>query len=215
MKRLLVILVVLGLVVAALAWLDVRVRIYAEGEARARLAEAIPQAERTDVELVGFPFVGRILSSGSIERLSVTLHGLREGEIEVEHVHLVADDLVLDRTRLLEERVLAVTDVGRVRVRGRVTADMIARAAGVPVTIEDGRASVTVHGQTLEASIALVGRTFMLSVAGVPPVILPLPAEQYLPCEPELTLVDDGLELACSTTKLPAAVMDILGAGAG
>jgi hypothetical protein len=214
MKRLLVILVVLASIIAGLAWADVRIRRYAEDEARSRLAEAIPQAERSEVALTGFPFVGRILVDGSVQRLSVTLHGLREGDLEVERLQLVADDIVLDRARLLEEHVLAVTDVGRVRVEARIAAAVIARAAGVPVELRDGTARVTVEGRRLEASISIAGPTVMLAVAGAPPLVVPLP-EAYLPCHPELTIAEDHLIVACSTTELPDAIMEVLGEGTG
>jgi hypothetical protein len=215
LKRLFVILVVLGLILGGLAWADVRIRTVAEDEARARLAEAVPQAQRTEVEISGFPFVGRILLDGSIERLSLTLHDVREGGVEVERLQLVAEQIVLDRARLLEDRVLAVTDVGRVRVEGRVSAAMISRAAGVPVHFKGGKASVTVNGQTVEASVSFVGNVVMLWVVGFPPLSVPLPAHAILPCQPEVRIADEYVELACSATELPAAVMDVLGKGTG
>jgi hypothetical protein len=215
MKRLLVLLVVLGLVLGCLAWADVRVRRYAEDEAQTRLAKAISQARRSEVELVGFPFAGRILARGSIQQLRVTLHGLREADLEIEHIRLVVDDIVLDRSRLLKERVIAVDEVGRVSVDGRVSAETIERAAGVPVRLEDGRASVTVHGQTLDASISIIGRAVMITVVGAPPLVLPLPPEKFLPCEPEVTIAEDRLDIACSATELPSAVMDVLREGVG
>jgi hypothetical protein len=215
MKRLFVILVVLGLLLGGLAWADVRIRTYAEDEARVRLAEAVPQAQRADVAISGFPFVGRILLDGSIERLSLTLHDVRESGVEVERLQLVAEDIVLDRARLLEDRVLAVTAVGRVRVEGRVSAEMIARAAGVPVHLKKGKASVTVNGQTFEASISFAGNVVMVWVVDFPPLIVPFPVHEILPCQPEVRVADEYIELACSATKLPAAVMDVLGKGTG
>jgi hypothetical protein len=214
-KRLFVLVVVLGLLLGGLAWGDIWVRGVAEEEARARLARAIPQAQRSEVTIVGFPFVGRILMSGAVERIVVVLHGLKERGVELERVQLEADDIVLDRDRLLGERVLAITDVGHVRVEGIITADAVTRALGVPLELRDGTARVTVEGQTFGASISVAGRAVLVTVTGAPPLAVPLPPEKYLPCQPEVTIEGDRLAVACSTTELPAAVMEVLGKGTG
>jgi hypothetical protein len=214
-KRLFVLVVVLGLLLGGLAWGDIWVRGVAEEEARARLARAIPQAQRSEVAIVGFPFVGRILMSGAVERIVVVLYGLKERGVELERVQLEADDIVLDRDRLLGERVLAITDVGHVRVEGIITADAVTRALGVPLELRDGTARVTVEGQTFGASISVAGRAVLVTVTGAPPLAVPLPPEKYLPCQPEVTIEGDRLAVACSTTELPAAVMEVLGKGTG
>ena len=210
-----VLLLVLGLVAVGLAWADVQARAYAENEARTRLARAVPQARRTEVAITSFPFVGRILLGGDVERLTVTLHDLKEGKVEVDRVTLEVDDIVLDRDRLLDERVLSILDVGQVRIEGRITAEAASRALGVPLELRGGAARVTVQGQTLDASISIAGRSVLLSVTGAPPLVVPLPPEKYLPCQPEVELTGDRLVVACSTTELPPAIMEVLGKGTG
>src|SRR5690606_6223668 len=140
---------------------------------------------------------------------------LREGDVEVERVRLEVDRIVLDRDRLLADRVLAVTDVGRVRIEARITAEAASHAVAVPVELGDGKARVTVHGQTLDASIAIAARTVMLTVTGAPPLVIPLPPEKVLPCQPEVTIEGDRIAIACTASELPKAVMDVLGKGTG
>ena len=125
------------------------------------------------------------------------------------------DDIVLDRDRLLDERVLSILDVGQVRIEGRITAEAASRALGVPLELRGGAARVTVQGQTLDASISIAGRSVLLSVTGAPPLVVPLPPEKYLPCQPEVELTGDRLVVACSTTELPPAIMEVLGKGTG
>lgn len=214
MRRLLIFLVVssliIGLAVAALAYADVRLRELAESQAESRLNEAVPQARRGDVEIDAFPFVGWVLLDGSVERLVVTLHALREGDVEVERFRLSVDGLVLDRERLLDEHVLAVTSIDRVRIEGRITADAAARALGVPVELTEGTVRVGVQGRATRASLSVSGRTLVLSITGTPPLVIPLPPEAYLPCRPEVAIEEDRLTVACSATALPPAVMAVL-----
>jgi hypothetical protein len=219
MKKLLIValvlLVILGLALAGLAYADVRVRELAEAEAEKQLCIAVPQADRCRVEIEAFPFVGWVLVDGSVRRLVVTLDRVEGEGIEVEQITLEVDDLILDRDRLLDDQVLAITDVSKVRLVGRISEQAASKVVGVPIDLEVDSAKVKLHGRELEASVSVNGHSAVLSVTGVPPLVVPLPSEAYLPCTPKLDIEHDHLVAACSTSELPPALTQVLREGVG
>jgi hypothetical protein len=210
-----VVAVVLGLVVAALAYADVRVREIAEAEAEKQLRIAVPTAREADVEIDAFPFVGWVLVDGSVRRLRVTLEDLEASGIEIERLELDAEGVILDRDRLLDDQVLVVTDVKRVRVSGSITEQVVGKALEIPLDLEPGKATVTVRGRKLTASLSVNGHSAVLSVGGMPPMVVPLPPDAYLPCDPDVTIEKDRLVATCTTSELPPAVMKVLREGVG
>lgn len=215
MKKLLIVLLVLsvvvGLAVGVLSYLDGRAREYAQTEAAARLAERIPSHEPPTVAIDAFPFVGGVLWDGSIERLTVSVEKLDSRGVTLTDVTLVIDDLDLDRDLLLSEKKLRITGIGRASIDGLVDASTLARYAPVPVEISDGKARVEYQGKTYEGTVTVSKHTVLVSVEGMPPVLLPLPEQDWLPCEPQVALERDHLRIKCSVNELPPAVQNVLG----
>lgn len=215
MKKLLIVLLVLtilgGLAIAVLSYLDTRAREYAETEAAERLAERIPSHQPPTVAIDAFPFVAGVLWDGSIERLTVSVEKLESRGVALTDVSLVIDDLDLDRDLLLSEQKLRIIDIGRASIDGLVAADTLARYAPVPVEISDGKARVEYQGKTYEGTVSVSKHAVLVSVKGMPPVLLPLPEQDWLPCEPEVELEGDHLRIKCSVDELPPAVQNVLG----
>lgn len=98
----------------------------------------------------------------------------------------------------------------RARIRARIAGDDVAQSLQVPVSVRDGRVEVEYDGQTYQGSGIISNRLIILNIEGFPPLVVPLPEFEVLPCQPSLELVDDHLEIACSTTTLPPAVTKVL-----
>ncbi len=219
MKRLLIVLVVLGVVLAVLAlglvYADGRVRALAESEAERRLADALPVRGVPTVTIDAFPFVLPVLLDGSVERLRVEMTDLESSGVRVAKVQVTVDHLQLDRDRLLEAQALEITGIERARIEGWVSADDISRLAPASVSIADGRVQVTYRGKTYAGTASVSKHAVYVAVEGMPPIITPLPETDILPCEPSLDVQGDRLHVACEVDALPPAVAAVLAAHGG
>lgn len=202
----LVVLVVAG--IAAFFYADARVKDYAETEAEARIAARVPQASGIHVKIEGSPLLFDVLLSSTIEGLSVTVDKVTSPRIEAVDLSLHVEGIALDRDEMLENRKLVVTDIERATVQGFLTQEAVSEATRGSVAFEPGSVTATVRGQTFAAQLKVKGRRIELSAPfpGVPPVVVPLPDEELLPCDPEVELQKGRLRLSCTITELPMAV---------
>ena len=216
MKKVVVLLVVLGVVLVvvlgALAYADVQVREYAEEQAERQLAAAVPMAGGADVEILAFPFVGRVLFDGTIPELDVELREVRAEAVKVERVALRVEGLKIDRDQLLGDRKLVVTGLERATVDATIGSDAV-NAATQPVDtrLKGGKVEVTYQGHTVEGKLRVKKRNVVIDVAGVRELRVPLPDEKYLPCQPDVKVKGDALQVTCTIHELPRAVADVLG----
>lgn len=83
---------------------------------------------------------------------------------------------------------------------------------GAPVRIAtDG--AVTADGIGVEAVVR--GGSLVLAAEGVGSTTVPIRVPRYLPCEPEVAVVDRLVTLTCVTEVLPPIVNQVLGQAAG
>jgi hypothetical protein len=199
----LLVLVVLVVLVAVLVVGDITARKLAEDALAARLKAAVPAAATSSAEVRSFPFLGRLLASGQVPEVDaavgdVTVQGLRFASIAVD-LHGVR----VDRDQLVRDRRVVLQKIDRGRVEARVTAEALTEALGVPVTLEQGRASVTIAGRTLGADLAVENGRLVVGVAGfsLPTIHVTAP---LLPCVANAR-IDPGLVLlTCDFTEIPA-----------
>lgn len=194
----------LTLVVLAVALVaaDVVARKLAEDELAARLKGAVPTAATATATLRSFPFLVRLLGSGRVGEVDaavgdITVEGLRFASIAVD-LHGVQ----LDRDQLVRDRRLVLEKIDRGRVQARVSEEALTEALGVPVTLEQGRASVTIAGRTLGADLAVQNGRLKVGVAGfsLPTIHVAAP---LLPCVADAR-IDPGLVLlTCDFTEIP------------
>jgi hypothetical protein len=206
---LLVVLLVLLLVgIGIFLYADSRVKDYAETEAETRIADRVPQASGVNVEIEGYPLLFDVLFSSKIEGLAVTVAKVTSPKIEAVDLSLHVEGIALDRDKMLKDRTLVVTDIERATVQGFLTQEAVSEATRGKVKFSPGSVTATVRGHTFAAKLTVKGRRIELSapIPGVPPVVVPLPDEELLPCEPEVELQEGRLRLSCTITELPAAV---------
>lgn len=213
MKKVLIILLVVLLVlvvagIAAFFYVDARVEEYAETEAESRIAARVPQASGIDVDIDGSPLLLDVLFSSEIERLVVTVEQVTSPRIEAVDLSLRVDGIALDRDAMLGDRKLVVTGIDRAEVQGFLTQEAVSKATRGEVVFAPGSVTAKVRGRSFAASLKVEGRRIELRapIPGVPPVVVPLPDEELLPCEPEVELQEGRLRLSCTITELPAAV---------
>lgn len=227
MRKLVIVLAILGVLFAIVLlagwWFDGKARAVAEAEASKRIVEVLPGTSRADVEIGGFPFLGRVLIWGEVKRLDVKLEGVKQAGVEVESIHLGVDGLRIDRDLLINEQKLAVLGIERAEVVGRVTGAAVSKVLGETVEFEGDVARVVVKGFSLDAKLSVSKRKVSLALSSkdVPPeiveryvgkdLVFALPGTEVLPCEPGLAVVQSRLEMRCSITELPDGVKRALG----
>ncbi len=227
MKKLLIVLVVIGVLLAIAIgvgwWLDRTARQMAEAEASKRILEVLPGTGAATVTIVGFPFLFDVLVAGEVEQLRVDLRDVRQAGVEVESIGLVVDALRIDRDLLLEQQKLAVLGISRAEVTGRVSGEAVSKVVGETVRFEGDVTHVMTQGFDLSARLEVRDRTVTveLSPKGLPPqlaaqylgkpLVFALPADEVLPCEPSLAVKESRLEMRCSVTELPEGVKRAIG----
>ncbi|HUQ00816.1 MAG TPA: hypothetical protein VM093_10195, partial [Aeromicrobium sp.] len=175
--------VALVLVLGLLAGADVAARGYAEREIAARAEAAVPGAQAT-AHIRSFPFVLRLLVSGSVQELRVQLSPVKASRLELRGVDLGLSDLTLDRGQLFSGKVEPV-GLGQGNVAFEVSEVELSKVLGRRVTIEGGHLYVDVLGQDVEARVGTSGSAITLTVAGLPLLTVPIERRDVIPCRPQ------------------------------
>jgi LmeA-like phospholipid-binding len=226
MKKLLIVLIALGVLIAIAIgvglWLDRKARALAEAEAEKRIVAMLPRMRAAKVEIDGFPFLVDVLLFGTVDRLHVQLDEVEGVGVSVESITLVVDDIHIDRDLLLDQQKLAVTSIARAELTARLTGAAISKVLHEQVELDGSTARVHAQGLSAEATLRVAGRRVevRISSASLPPeagayldrpLLFQLPPEEVLPCAPGLRVVDSRLELSCTVDELPGAVKRALG----
>lgn len=219
MKKLVIVLVVLlvllGLVLAGLAYADVRLRGLAEEQAELKLAQSLPQVSGVDVTLDGFPFTLGVLMDGKVEALHVKIGEVKEAGLAAQDLSLDVEEISLDKDALMDDQRLVVTDIGRAKAQGFVSDAAVSKLVGETVKFSPGKAHAVVQGRELEVQASVKGRFVHLAskIPGVPSVTFPLPPGDVLPCSPELELLAGKIRLSCEIDELPKTLRDAMAKG--
>lgn len=201
-----ILLVLVGLTLVLLIAVDVAAKVAVERISARELRNADEiDAGGVDTSVDSFPFLGRLLVAGETS-FSIALDDVTDQGVRVDRIEFDVDGLVFDRGEALAGRV-RIDDVDRVRASVIIEEDTISEAAGVPVELEPGAA--TVAGVT--AGVELAGREVQVSVPGVGAFGFATPSTDYLPCDPALAVVQDRVEVSCVTDALPPLVNEALG----
>ena len=210
MRKLLVLLVLVGAI--GLVG-DQLARQRAESAIEAAIEARVERVSSVDATISSFPFLGRLVATGRVERLRMHLRDVAEQDVNVEVLTVDATGIRLSRQVLLGESRVKVTAVDDVTATVRISEDEVRRVSGADIRLLDGSAEVTAAGATVTATVEAStegGITF--SVAGLPSVTVPLPATDLLPCAPTVEVVLGAVEASCSADRLPQIVVDAIGA---
>ena len=207
--------ILLGLVVG-----DGVARSWAESQLAERAAAYYPPGAGSSASIHSFPFVGRLLVSGSIPRVDVNLDELRIETVLVRRLSIQASDVQLSRRELFQGRV-HLYDIGRGKIVATVDGPSLARAAGVDMRFAPGEVSIHRHVGGADVSargkVAVKGNVVTFTPISVEGLAVPagtftavsyrLPGVQILPCQADVTIIQDGIVLSCTITDVPPALV--------
>lgn len=192
-----------GLLVAA----DLGVRSVAEGQLRDRVRLAAAPAGATTARIESFPFLGRLLSSGSVSRIEVSAAEVTVEGLTFARVALDLRDVTFDRDRLLSDRKVVLSGLERGMATAEITQDQLSERLGVAITLSAGKAQVRVAGQTVTAAASVTDNTLRLSVPGLSVPALGIPKLPLVPCVADAEILPGRVRLTCSVDQIPAELV--------
>lgn len=181
-------------------------------------------AASTSAQVGTFPFLYRLLATGSVPRVDVELEEVPAGPLRLSAVDLSLRRVRVSRHALVFDRQVQVVGVGRGTVAVTLTAADLSAALHRPVRIlADGRITVTVAGLVLGLRPAVAaGNLLVLQVGGslasgggvtLPALRVRLPAST-LPCAVALAVTAGAVHLSCTLNRVPEALVQAAGRAA-
>lgn len=194
--------VVLGAVVAA----DLILRKAAEEELAARVRQEVPDAGATSARIRSFPFLGRLLVSGDVSEIDARVDDVTVEQLLFDFIAVRLHGVEVDPDSLLGERRVVLKRIDRGQVRAEVSEQALVDVLGLPVTLEEGRASVEILGQEVSADVAV--REGRLIVSGLD---ISLPALDLtgplLPCVSNVEILSGRLAMTCDFAEIPRELL--------
>lgn len=194
---------VLGLLVAA----DIGLRSVAESQLRDQVAASVRPAGPTTARIESFPFLGRLLTSGSVSHVRISAGEVSAERLTFARVSLDLEDVTFDRTSLFSERKVVLEALRRGTAVAEMTQDRLSELLGVAVTLEPGRARVRVAGQLVTATASVTDNTLRLTVAGLSVPALRVPRTSLLPCVGQAEIIPGRIRLSCQVDALPPELL--------
>jgi hypothetical protein len=196
-------------VVGALA-ADVVLKNRAETELAAEVGRRVPGTTGVEADISSFPFVGRLLVSGTVPKVVVTAQHADSGSIGLSDVRVVVEDVEMDSRAARDGRAVVRT-IGA----GSVQADLRANEInpflprGYQVDLQEGKAVVRGPGAALAQFVTTPQGAIQLRVADRALVDLPFPKTDLLPCAPAAAFVTGAVRLTCSFDEVPPLLLDL------
>ncbi len=200
MRKLLVLTVV---VVALLVVADLAARQVAEEQIAERVAATEEVRGQARVEIASFPFLGRLLASGTVTDLAVSVDDVRAEEVRFATVAVDLDEVRVSRDELVSGWRVVLQDVGRGTARADISQEELSRLLDLPVTVEQGRARVRVGGRQVTATASVRDNVLRLTVAGVQAPALRIPRLPLVPCVADVELLPGRVRLSCELERVP------------
>jgi len=182
---------------------DLAARQVAEEQIAERVAAAEGVQGRARVEIASFPFLGRLLASGTVTDLDVSVDDVRAERVRLATVAVDLAEVEISRDALVSERRLVLQDVGRGTARAEITQEELSRLLDVPVTVGRGGVRVRVAGREVAADASVRDNVLRLSVAGARLPALTLPRLPLVPCLADVQLLPGRVRFTCELERVP------------
>jgi hypothetical protein len=167
------------------------------------------------VKISSFPFVGRLITSGTVRKIRAHVVNVISGRFTFDTVDVAVTGVRLDRTALFHDQRIQVLRIDS----GTVTADMTEAAidkalGGLPVTLGNGSVQLTVRGISVVGTLSVVDNQLHLDVAGAP-VNVAIPKLPLLPCAGSAVVTPGHLRVTCRLSGIPPALVGATGSVTG
>jgi hypothetical protein len=200
-------LIALGVLVVVGVVGDFVAKAYATTQLRDRAKQAVRGATSASASISSFPFAGRLLVAGSVQKVHVRVGPVAAGRVTFASVAVDLHDVHVDRNRLIREQKVQLTGLGSGTVTAELSDVEISRLAGTRVSFGPGRVSVDVAGVDVAATVQVNNGT--MSFGGVRlPLQIRVPRAPLFPCDATTATVKQGaVELSCTVHNVPAELV--------
>jgi hypothetical protein len=202
LRRLIALLVGVAIVVAGLAIADVWARHKVQSVVATHVEDQFPGSHVT-VAISSFPFVGRLITSGTVPKMSVDVTGVQADGVAFGAIDIVAHQLKVNTSKLTSAQV-ALQSISSGLVTAELPQASIDQTAGQAITL--GSNTVTLDGVSVHPDVSVSGTTVVLGLPGLPSISIPIPQLSLVPCVTAAVIVPGALELSCALTALPPAL---------
>jgi hypothetical protein len=204
-------LVVLTLIVAALVGADVSAKAFAQTKLQERARQSLPGAD-VSAHIRSFPFLPRILLNGHVSEVDFTVRGVEAGGLNLTTVDVDLSGVQLDRDLLLKKRKAELVGISQGVVAVDLTAAQLSDAIHHTVRIAAGQVSVSVGGRYLDAALTGSNSAIVVRVAGLGPLVVPVPRADLVPCLANVTVLSGRVRASCAIDKIPPALFTAVNA---
>jgi hypothetical protein len=183
---------------------------YAETQLRDRALRAVRGATSATGSISSFPFVGRLLVSGSVAEVKVGAAPVVAGKLTFSSVNVDLHDVHVDRDLLINDRKVHLTSIGSGTVTAAITDAEISRLAGVPISFASGKASVRAGGLDVGAQLSAENGTLTIGGAEGVPIRIRVPRAPLFPCDASSAKVEQGrVVVSCTINRVPPELVGV------
>jgi hypothetical protein len=204
---------------------DQAAKSWAETKLAERAAAYYPPGSGSSASIRSFPFVGRLLISGSVPQVDVNLDDLRFQAVVVRRLSLEVSDVKLDRSDLFNGRV-RLLDAGQGRVRATIDGPSLAKVTGFDVRFTPGQVEVHQRIQGVDVvakgQLSVNGNLVKITPTSIEGLAVPasrltisyrIPGIEILPCDADVEIVENAAALSCAIDDVPAALVQAAQSG--
>ena len=220
-----ILIVVPTVILLALVVGDQAAKGWAESQLAERAAAYYPPGSGSSASIHSFPFIGRLLVSGSVPRVDVNLDDLRVDPVLIRQLSIHVTDVKLSRSDLFHGKV-HLDAVGSGKLVATIDGPSLARAAGLDLRFAPGVVSVHEKIQgvdvTAKGTVAVKGNVVSVTPTSVEGLAVPLsrfavsyriPGIEILPCQADVKIIENGIVVACTVNQIPPALIQAAQSG--
>ncbi|MDQ3931399.1 MAG: DUF2993 domain-containing protein [Actinomycetota bacterium] len=174
-----------------------------EARMEERVRERTREVAGVSAEVDSFPVVTRLLMTGRIRHVTLTLDQVVRQRVTFATVRLTLEGLELDRDVLLRHQEVDPRDIESGMLTAELTAAVLSDLVDAPVELRPGQVSVTLGGTEVTVQPEIRDRTLRLGGRRVTALSLPLP-EELATCSPDLVVQLGRLLFSCRLQELPS-----------
>lgn len=200
-------LIVLGVVLGLLAVVDVSAKSMAEAKLEERTAAGLGDT-RVQAEIRSLPFIPRLLLTNKVSEVRFRLEDVQAGGLTLPSVVVDLQGVEIDGDRLRSKREVRLVDIARGRVTMDLTQQLLSDTLKRQITITGGKVEVNVAGRLVGAAPSVQEGKLILRVDGpVPPLVLPIPRSDLIPCIGSVGVLAGRLRVSCTLDEIPPALV--------
>ena len=220
-----ILLVIPTVILLALVVADRAAKGWAESQLAQRAAAYYPPGSGSSASIHSFPFIGRLLVSGSVPRVDVNLDDLRIQQVLIRQLSIHVSDVKLNRSDLFKGRV-HLDDVGAGKLVATIDGPSLAKAAGFDLRFTPGEVSLHQKIQGVEVTakgkVTVKGNLVSVTPTSVEGLNVPasqlavsyrIPGIEILPCQADVKIVQDGIVVSCNVVDVPPALVQAAQSG--